>query len=111
MLSRVFEVQTAGGVGDARRSMSGAHFDAILCDVMMDDGGGEAFYTWLQDERPSSAARVIFVTGGVTDAASRRFLDAQAQPVLYKPVDLPTVERAVDEVSLAAASETGPNLA
>jgi CheY-like chemotaxis protein len=106
MLSKVFQVETASGVRDARQNVSGAHFDAILCDVMMDDGGGEAFYTWLLNERPQSAARVIFVTGGVTDDASRRFLDEQPQPVLYKPVDLITIERAVDEVSL---SETGSN--
>jgi signal transduction histidine kinase/CheY-like chemotaxis protein len=104
MLSKAFDVQTATGVGDARRSVSGAHFDAILCDVMMDDGGGEAFYSWLRHERPTSASRVIFVTGGVTDETSRRFLDAQDQPVLYKPVDLLTVERAVDEVSLGVSS-------
>jgi signal transduction histidine kinase/CheY-like chemotaxis protein len=103
MLSKAFHVETAGGVGDARRSMDGAHFDAILCDVMMDEGGGEAFYSWLRRERPSSAGRVIFVTGGVTDEASRRFLDTQGQPVLYKPVDLLTVERAVDELSLGGA--------
>jgi CheY-like chemotaxis protein len=106
MLSKAFQVETAGGVGDARRSVSGAHFDAILCDVMMDEGGGEAFYSWLQRERPSSASRVIFVTGGVTDEASRRFLDGQGQPVLYKPVDLITVERAVDEVSIGATPST-----
>lgn len=104
MLGRVFEVETASGVTEARRSLNGSHFDAILCDVMMDEGGGEAFYTWLLRERPSSAARVIFVTGGVTDEASRRFLDAQDQPVLYKPVDLTTVARAVDEVSSGASS-------
>ena len=100
MLSKVFDVEMASGVRDAQRSVSGAHFDAILCDVMMDEGGGEAFYSWLLRERPHSAARVIFVTGGVTDDASRRFLDAQGQPVLYKPVDLLTVERAVDEVTV-----------
>lgn len=104
MLSKAFQVETASGVGDARRTVSGAHFDAILCDVMMDEGGGQAFFSWLQRERPSSAGRVIFVTGGVTDDASRRFLDAQGQPVLYKPVDLLTVERAVDEVSLGVAA-------
>jgi signal transduction histidine kinase/ActR/RegA family two-component response regulator len=108
MLSKAFAVETASGVVDARRSVSSSHFDAILCDVMMDDGGGEAFYSWLKRERPSSAARVIFVTGGVTDDASRRFLDGQGQPVLYKPVDLITVERAVDEVSLGTAP-AGPN--
>lgn len=102
MLSKVFDVETATGVSDARRSVGSAHFDAILCDVMMDEGGGEAFYTWLRRERPSSAERVIFVTGGVTDEASRRFLDGQGQPVLYKPVDLLTIERAVDEVSVGA---------
>jgi hypothetical protein len=46
------------------------------------------------------ATRIVFVTGGVTNEATRRFLDAQRQPVLYKPVDLITVERAVDELSL-----------
>jgi hypothetical protein len=39
----------------------------------------------------------------VTDEVSRRFLDAQGQPVLYEPIDLLTVERAVDEVSVRAA--------
>jgi nitrogen-specific signal transduction histidine kinase/ActR/RegA family two-component response regulator len=102
MLSKAFDVEMASGVSDARRSVGGAHFDAILCDVMMDEGGGEAFYTWLQRERPSLSSRLIFVTGGVTDDASRRFLDGQTQPVLYKPVDLITVERAVDEVSIGA---------
>ncbi|MES1183007.1 MAG: ATP-binding protein [Myxococcales bacterium] len=102
MLSKVFDVETATGVSDARLRVSGAHFDAILCDVMMDEGGGEAFFSWLRRDRPSSAERVIFVTGGVTDEASRRFLDGQGQPVLYKPVDLLTVERAVDEVSVGA---------
>jgi signal transduction histidine kinase/ActR/RegA family two-component response regulator len=108
MLSKVFQVETASGVSDARRSMSGAHFDAILCDVMMDDGGGEAFFAWLKRERPAAASRVIFVTGGVTDEASRRFLDAQDQPVLYKPVDLITVERAVDEVSIGPTPSGRP---
>ena len=102
MLSKVFAVETASGVSDARLRVGGAHFDAILCDVMMDEGGGEAFYSWLLRERPSLAARLIFVTGGVTDEASRRFLDGQTQPVLYKPVDLITVERAVDEVNIGA---------
>ncbi len=111
MLSKAFEVETASGVGDARGSVSRAHFDAILCDVMMDDGGGEALYAWLQRERPSSASRLIFVTGGVTDEASRRFLDAQQQPVLYKPVDLITVERAVDEVSIGYGDSSQPKLA
>jgi signal transduction histidine kinase/ActR/RegA family two-component response regulator len=102
MLSKVFQVETASGVREARRSASGTHFDAILCDVMMADGGGEAFFSWLQRERPGTASRLIFVTGGVTDEASRRFLDGLAQPVLYKPVDLITVERAVEEVSIGA---------
>ncbi len=111
MLSKVFEVETATGVSDARKRVGGRHFDAILCDVMMDEGGGEAFYAWLLRERPSLAARVIFVTGGVTDDASRRFLDSQAQPVLYKPVDLITVERAVDEVAIGRSSAGQARLA
>jgi hypothetical protein len=76
---------------------------------MMDDGGGEAFYSWLLREQPSAAARVIFVTGGVTDEASRRFLDEQDQPVLYKPVDLLTVERAVDEVAVLGLPSGDPS--
>jgi signal transduction histidine kinase len=100
MLSKVFVVETATGVSDARKRVSAAHFDAILCDVMMDEGGGEALFAWLERERPSYASRVIFVTGGVTNDAARRFLDGQSQPVLYKPVDLLTIEHAVDEVSV-----------
>jgi hypothetical protein len=61
-------VEAATLISDARRVVSSTHFDAIACEVVTDESGGEAFYSWLQRERRSSAQRVSFVTSGVTDA-------------------------------------------
>jgi hypothetical protein len=81
MPPRVFRVETATRASDGGRVVSSAHFDAISCDVATGESGGEAFYSWLQRERRSSAQRVSFMTSGVTDEVSRS-LDAP-EPRFY----------------------------
>ncbi len=92
LLSRYHHVETAGGVDEALTALAREPYDLVLCDVVMPDGGGERVYRAVAARDPEQARRIVFVTGGAPDEATRRFLAAQPQPVLDKPVDLATLE-------------------
>jgi signal transduction histidine kinase/ActR/RegA family two-component response regulator len=98
MLSRSFEVDIAGGGEEALDKMAHQSFDVVLCDLMMASGGGEALFAKLQAISPELASRLIFVTGGATDEASKAFLARQTQPVLYKPVDHASLIAKIDQI-------------
>src|SRR5258708_13228711 len=91
MLSRSFEVEIAGGCEEALDKIAHATFDAVLCDLMMASGGGEALFDKLQATCPELASRLIFVTGGATDEASKAFLARQPQPGPSKPAHPPSL--------------------
>jgi CheY-like chemotaxis protein len=96
-------VAVADGVEPALTRLAAERFDAVLCDVMMPGGGGERVYRTLEASAPAMARRVVFVTGGTTTSAARRFLDEQPQPVLEKPLDLGTLAGAVERLCAEGA--------
>ncbi|HVO17715.1 MAG TPA: ATP-binding protein [Anaeromyxobacter sp.] len=94
LLEARYRVEVASGVDQALARLDAEPFDLVLCDVMMPAGGGERFYQTLLGRRPSLARRVVFMTGGAVTEGARRFLGAQPQPVLDKPLDLGELARA-----------------
>jgi CheY-like chemotaxis protein len=93
-LARSFEVESAGSVDDARsRLLRAPPPDLVLCDVMMEGGGGPGLFEHVQRERPALADRFVFVTGGATDRQARLFLARTPRPVLSKPLDVPELLR------------------
>src|SRR5450631_2933768 len=97
-LSRAFDVVTANGVEQALATLAGDSVDVIVCDMMMPDGGGEALYTKLQQDRPNLAQRMLFLTGGVCAGDAQAFLAQQPQPVLTKPLELVRLLQAVADL-------------
>jgi signal transduction histidine kinase/CheY-like chemotaxis protein len=97
-LERRYEVAVADGVAPALARLTSDRFDAVLCDVMMPDGGGERVYRTLEAQAPEMARRLIFVTGGAATASARHFLDDQPQPVLHKPLDLASLGAAIEHL-------------
>jgi PAS domain S-box-containing protein len=92
------DVSIASGGADARRLLADGAYDAIVLDLRMGDGGGDALYHELRARDPEQAARVVFVTGDTQSDAARRFLTEAGQPSLSKPFqldDLATVIAAV----------------
>ncbi len=86
-------------------------FDAVLCDVVMPNGGGEALYRAVAAFDGRRAARIVFMTGGAPDEKTRNFLANQPQPVLEKPfrrAETIAVLRAVAPPSEESASVVGP---
>jgi CheY-like chemotaxis protein len=105
LLTSSHDVQTTTSARDAIvRIESGARFDVILCDVMMPDMDGIAFYARLQEIAPSLAPRVGFLTGGAFTGASREFLKRIPNPCLEKPFELGEVLHLIGTLAEASPS-------
>jgi CheY-like chemotaxis protein len=85
----------------ARRALvclATADFDVILTDYHMPIMNGCEFYRLATRLKPELARRIIFFTGDPFQDDTLAFLDSTANPVLTKPLDFRTVERAVAQV-------------
>jgi len=81
-----------------QRLESGEHFDAILCDVMMPDLDGQAFYEELDEVAPGLARRVIFISGGAFTERTVAFMRQTSAPSLAKPFEVPALLAAIELV-------------
>lgn len=90
------EVLTAdGGRAALARIEENPAFDAIVCDLSMDDMDGMALHAELDRRWPTLAARVVFMTGGAFTEATQTFLARVPNACLLKPFDLGTLRSAI----------------
>ena len=87
-------VETAEGVTDAERRLSGRPVDGIFIDIWLGDGTAFDLYAWLQEHQPALAKRAAFVTGDVADdVPMTKSLSALGLPVFAKPFDAASMAR------------------
>jgi len=97
VLSRKHEVVAVSDPHEALHLLEGGEaFDLILCDVMMPGLSGAELYERLKARSPSTAERVVFLTGGAFTSAARQFLDSVSNRRLEKPFDARALEALVD---------------
>ncbi len=82
-------------------------FDLIFTDLMMAQGSGIEFFDWLSAAHPERTDRVVFMTGGAYDSASRDFLARITNPILAKPFDPTRLLRLVIEQLALIGFERG----
>ncbi len=88
VLGRDHELSTRADAGAARRQLGGGeHFDLILCDLMMPQLDGVAFYAALGELAPALQSRVVFLTGGAFTPRAQSFLAQVRNPRIDKPFD------------------------
>jgi CheY-like chemotaxis protein len=93
LLGREYSIVEAGSVGEAIaciREQPDA-IDAIVCDLVMPDGGAKGLLDELARTAPELVRATVLMTGGAVDDDTRMLLEAHAGRVLHKPI-------AVDEV-------------
>ena len=87
ILTRSFEDviidHASNGIG-ALEKTSSRDYSAIICDVDMPVMGGIPFYKKLKLDLPSTAQRVVFVSGRFDDQ-TLSFLDDEGRSYLSKP--------------------------
>lgn len=74
----------ADGADGLRRARAGT-YDLVLCDLRMPAMGGLELHRRLSEQRPELAARLLFISGDTSSAATRGELQATGQPLLTKP--------------------------
>jgi CheY-like chemotaxis protein len=93
------EVVTARDGAEALRMvLGGLRVDAIICDIGMPKLDGPAFFSELFELRPQMMPRVVFCTGGQPNEKTQRFLDRLQAPLLYKPVAVADLRKAIEAV-------------
>src|SRR5262249_31423341 len=106
MLSRQgYSVVTASNGALAWEHLRAQRYDVILCDIIMPELDGLAFYTLLQLDYPALCSRVIFLTGDIRET-TRAFLHQCGQPWLYKPCEVAAIRQAVTQVLHAAEASS-----
>lgn len=99
-LSREHDVSlTTSGRQALELLESGAHFDVILCDLMMPHMTGMDFHAELQRRFPAMAPRVVFLTGGAFTVEAHDFLRRTDNRWLVKPFDVVAL-RAIVKASI-----------
>ncbi|HXV36708.1 MAG TPA: response regulator [Myxococcota bacterium] len=90
------EVVCASGGAEALAQLEGERaFDLMLCDLAMPAIDGIAVHRSVCESHPELAGRFAFLTGGVLDAASDRYLAESGAMVLVKPVRQEELEKLI----------------
>jgi CheY-like chemotaxis protein len=93
-LGDVHAVTTVGSAADALRLLvNGAHFDAVLCDVVMPGMNGPELLGEIERRWPALAPRVTLMVGGSSRDAARQLGGDRA--MLSKPFDVATLREVV----------------
>ena len=85
-------VTVLGGVEALAHLAEDPDFDSIVCDLMMPEVDGKAFYDSIKNEHPQLSERIVFMSGGAFTPRLRRFAAAVPNPVLQKPVSREDLE-------------------
>ena len=98
-LGRRHEVVTASSGTEAAKILQGdAHFDVVLCDLMMGDGAGTDLHAWTKDHAAVLASRFVFMSGGVFTQRTEELVRDLPNALLEKPFSGESLERAITAV-------------
>jgi CheY-like chemotaxis protein len=93
-----YQVDRAGNGREALDLVRRHVYALIVSDVRMPDVDGPAFYYELRAVRPELTRRIVFVTGDITNAETRRFLDETCLRYLEKPFTIAAFQAVVQGV-------------
>ncbi len=102
LLGREYSIVEAGTVEEALahvREQPGA-IDAIVCDLVMPDGGAKRLLERLVTIDPALVGATMLMTGGAVDDDTRAFADAHSDRMLRKPIDTESVRQMIQRIRL-----------
>jgi signal transduction histidine kinase/CheY-like chemotaxis protein len=74
-----------------------AHYDLVLCDIMMPVMNGLETYRRLREVAPERAADIVFISGGATTPETAKFLAELPNVRLAKPFEMERLFRLLEE--------------
>jgi len=89
------QVDEAPDGADALARLGAQHPDVILVDLRMPRMSGVELYEQLEETRPELAARVMFLSGDISQLSEPGNTPVARERVLVKPLELGELERRI----------------
>jgi len=90
-----FEVDTVNNGESALQRSTGNRYDAVFCDWKMPGLSGQQVYERMRATEPTTAERMIFVTGDVASENTRNFFETERRPFVAKPFTIRELREAL----------------
>jgi PAS domain S-box-containing protein len=105
-IARALDIHDATAETSARSALTrieaGERFDAIVCDLMMPDIDGIAFYERLIAIDSSLAKNVVFITGGAFTRRATEFFERVPNARMMKPLDIDALLATLEQITARA---------
>ncbi|WP_224364492.1 ATP-binding protein [Hyalangium versicolor] len=99
LLRDAHEVEVLQDAREAlQRIASGERYDAIVCDVMMQEMNGVQFFQELERRSPELARHTGLITGGVFNPQAREFIETRSIDLLQKPFERESLRKFVERL-------------
>ena len=103
ILTRIFSERgyTTDSAADAKSALAKyAHnsYDLTIIDLKLPKISGKKLYEMMGKRYPSSARRVLFITGDTITQSTQDFLDSTGKPYLTKPFNSAVVLELVEQI-------------
>jgi len=89
-------VTAVGSVTEAKKAFQGGVFSLVMSDMMLPDGTGRDFHSWVTENFPDHHHRFFFCSGSMS-ADLREYVDSNDCKLLAKPLDLSALIAAIGE--------------
>ena len=88
------QVTTAQSASEAKLALDSGSFDALLLDLRLRDGRGDAVFRSAVERCPALQERTLFMTGDISTEAERTIAKTNC-PYLLKPFDITLAVQAI----------------
>jgi CheY-like chemotaxis protein len=99
LIRRGFAVDLAVDGQMAAELLEQSHYDLVMCDVKMPNGGGLAFYDSIGQRHRDVLDRFVFISGDILNPQLRFLSDSSQVPLLSKPFDAAKLDNVLDLIS------------
>jgi two-component system response regulator PilR (NtrC family) len=100
-----YDVTTAGSVEEARKSLEGASFNLVLCDILMPDGNGLDLLREIKAATNGGGPQVIMMTAYTSTKSAIEAMKLGAADYVSKPFDVEELkivaQKALERAELA----------
>jgi DNA-binding NtrC family response regulator len=89
-------VTAVGSVSEAKRVFNEGSFSVVLSDMMLPDGTGADFHSWVAHNFPDHPSRFFFCSGSMS-ADLKEYVASNSCKLFAKPLDVSALIEAIED--------------